>query len=112
MTLSHRVFHWVCRGQWAGRCSIGLRAGAAKRAGTLTRSRRRLALGASPWDDLTDAHPAVWRKQITRTRRTPLLNEENYVDEHALSQIVAFLPALGADASETVMVRVVTPSAS
>ena len=73
-------------------------------ASNLDECRRRI--GASPWDDLTDAHPAVWRKQITRTRRTPLLNEENYVDEHALSQIVAFLPALGADASETVMVRV------
>ena len=49
MTLSHRVFHPVCRGQWAGRCSIGLRAGAAKRAGTLTRSRRRVAPRATAW---------------------------------------------------------------
>jgi len=66
---------------------------------------RRL-IGASPWDDLTDAHPAVWRKQITRTRSAPLLNDENYVDDDALFQIVACLPALGADPSETVMVRV------
>ena len=38
--------------------------------------------------------------------RTPLLNDEHYVDDHALSQIVASLPALGADPTETVMVRV------
>jgi hypothetical protein len=71
-------------------------------AGNLAECRR--LIGTSPWDNLTDAHPAVWRRQITRTRRTPLLNEENYVDDDALSQIVACLPALGADASETVMV--------
>jgi integrase len=66
---------------------------------------RRL-IGASPWDDLTDAFPLIWRKQITRTRSAPLLNDEHYVDDHALSQIVASLPALGADPTETVMVRV------
>jgi hypothetical protein len=49
MTLSHRVFHPYCQGQCAGRCSIGLRAGAAKRAGTLTRSRRRVAPRATAW---------------------------------------------------------------
>jgi integrase len=63
-------------------------------------------IGASPWDDLTDAHPAVWRRQITRTRSAPLLNDEHYVDDDALSQIVACLSALGAHSSETVMVRV------
>ncbi|HZE15297.1 MAG TPA: tyrosine-type recombinase/integrase, partial [Mycobacterium sp.] len=67
---------------------------------------RRLIGASPPWDDLTDAHPAVWRKQITRTRSAPLLNDENYVDDDALSQIVACLPALGADPGETVMVRV------
>ena len=43
MMLSHRVFHPICHGQCAGRCNIGLRAGAAKRAGTVTRLRRRVA---------------------------------------------------------------------
>ena len=66
---------------------------------------RRL-IGVSPWDDFTHAYPLIWRKQIKRTRSTPLLNDENYADDHALSQIVASLPALGADSSETVMVRV------
>jgi hypothetical protein len=47
--LSHRVFHPVCQGQWAGRRRTGLRAGAAKRAGTLTRSRRRVAPRATAW---------------------------------------------------------------
>ena len=27
MMLFHRVFHPVCHGQWAGRCSVGRRAG-------------------------------------------------------------------------------------
>ena len=43
MMLSHRVFHPICHGQCAGRCNIGLRAGAAKRAGTLTRPKFPLA---------------------------------------------------------------------
>jgi hypothetical protein len=38
IVLCHRVFHRICHGQWAGTCSMGLRAGAAKRAGTLIRS--------------------------------------------------------------------------
>ena len=45
MMLSHRVFHPICHGQCAGRCSIGLRAGAAKRAGTVTRFRRSVTRG-------------------------------------------------------------------
>ena len=63
-------------------------------AGNLDECRR--LIGASPWDDLTDAFPLIWRKQITRTRSAPLLNDEHYVDDHVLSQIVASLPALGA----------------
>ena len=66
---------------------------------------RRL-IGPSPWDDLTDAHPLIWRKHITRTRSAPLLSDEHYVDNHGLSQIVASLAVLGADPSETVTVRV------
>jgi hypothetical protein len=72
---------------------------------------RRL-IGASPWDDLTDAHPAVWRRQITRTRSAPLLNDENYVDDNALSQIVACLPALGPTPPKPLWSASVTPSVS
>ncbi|ORB68294.1 hypothetical protein BST45_11210 [Mycobacterium shinjukuense] len=42
MTLCHRAFHPVRWGQWMSRCSIDVRAEAAKRAGMLTRSRRRV----------------------------------------------------------------------
>nr|WTB28316.1 tyrosine-type recombinase/integrase [Streptomyces sp. NBC_00830]WTB35765.1 tyrosine-type recombinase/integrase [Streptomyces sp. NBC_00830] len=55
----------------------------------------RLQIGPSPWDDLTDVHSAVWRKQITRERGRPLVNDEHYVDDHALSQITTHLPELG-----------------
>ena len=51
MMLSHRVFHPVCDGQCAGRCNVGLRAGAANRAGTVTRSRRRVAPRATAWGE-------------------------------------------------------------
>ncbi len=66
---------------------------------------RRL-IGPSPWDDLTDAHSPIWRKQITRARSAPMLSDEHYVDDHALSQIAASAPVLGAALSETVTVCV------
>jgi hypothetical protein len=44
MMLCHRLFHAGSQGQWVGRCRIGLRWGRARRAGTLTRCRRRVAL--------------------------------------------------------------------
>lgn len=66
----------------------------------------RRIVGTSPWDDITDSHSQIWRKHITRARPAPLLNDRHYVDDHALSQIVASLPALGADSSETVTVSV------
>ncbi|GAA1653848.1 tyrosine-type recombinase/integrase [Actinoplanes couchii] len=56
----------------------------------------RTILGPSPWDDLTEIQPAVWRKQITRSRGAkPLVNEEHYVDDHTLGQITTALPTLG-----------------
>jgi hypothetical protein len=66
----------------------------------------RSVIGPSPWDDLTDAHPLIWRKQITRARTGPLLNDEHYVDDHALGQIVASLQVLGADPAEKVTVPI------
>ncbi|MFF3518898.1 tyrosine-type recombinase/integrase [Streptomyces sp. NPDC002573] len=55
----------------------------------------RLQIGPSSWDELTDVHAAVWRKQITHERGRPLVNDEHYVDDHALSQITEHLPELG-----------------
>ena len=62
-------------------------------------------LGPSPWDGLTDAHPAIWMRQRTRIRRSkPLTDETSYVDDHALAQITACLPALGEPAGQMVTV--------
>jgi hypothetical protein len=71
------------------------------------RAECRTVVGASPWDAITEAHPAVWGKQIHRLGSVPpQLNDENYVDEHALAQITACPPVLGADPTETVTVTV------
>jgi hypothetical protein len=62
-------------------------------------------LGPSPWDELTDAHPAIWLRQRTRTRRCePLADEARYVDDHAFAQVTACLPVLGEPATGTVTV--------
>jgi integrase len=62
-------------------------------------------LGSSPWDRLTDAHPAIWLRQRTRERRhRPVSDETHYVDDHALAQISACLPALAEPGTRTVTV--------
>jgi len=62
-------------------------------------------LGPSPWDELTDAHPAIWLRQRTRIRRCqPLTDETRYVDDHALAQVTACLAALGEPADRTITV--------
>ena len=62
-------------------------------------------LGPSPWDGLTDAHPAIWLRQRTRLRRhQPVADETHYVDDQALAQITACLPALGEPSTRTVTV--------
>jgi hypothetical protein len=62
-------------------------------------------LGPSPWDRLTDAHPAIWLRQRTRERRhQPVSDETHYVDDHALAQISACLPALAEPGTRTVTV--------
>jgi hypothetical protein len=62
-------------------------------------------LGPSPWDGLTDAHPAIWLRQRPRLRRCePLHDETRYVDDHAFAQVTACLPVLGEPASGTVTV--------
>jgi hypothetical protein len=62
-------------------------------------------LGPSPWDELTDAHPAIWLRQRTRIRRCqPVTDETRYVDDHALAQVTACLAALGEPATGTITV--------
>ena len=62
-------------------------------------------LGPSPWDELTDAHPAIWLRQRTRIRRCqPLTDETRYVDDHALAQVTACLPVLGEPTDQTITV--------
>jgi Phage integrase family len=64
-----------------------------------------LILGPSPWDELTDAHPAIWLRQRTRLRRhQPVADETHYVDDHALAQITACLPALAEPSTRNVTV--------
>jgi hypothetical protein len=51
------------------------------------RTECRAIIGPSPWDAITEAHPAVWGKQIQRLGSVPpQLNDENDVDDHALAQ--------------------------
>jgi hypothetical protein len=53
-------------------------------------------LGPSPLSRVTDAHVAGWLHQASlRTPRPRNLNDEHYVDDHALSQITAALPLIG-----------------
>jgi hypothetical protein len=60
--------------------------------------------GRSPWDSLTEAHPALWSRQITRERPARRLDETHYVDDHALAQITAHLAVLAAPKHQTVTV--------
>jgi hypothetical protein len=53
-------------------------------------------LGPSPWQYVTEAHAASWFHQASlRTPRQHDLNDEHYVDDHALAQITAALPLIG-----------------
>jgi Phage integrase family len=71
------------------------------------RSEARRLLGPSPWDDLSEAHPAAWARQISRERWSPqLVQETHYVDDHTLAQITACLPALGLPQGQTMIARV------
>lgn len=55
----------------------------------------RRVLGPSPWDGITEAHPASWYRQVTRIPHQPVRTDVHYVDDHALAQILAALPLLG-----------------
>lgn len=62
-------------------------------------------LGPSPWDELTDAHPAIWLRQRTRLRRhQPVADETHYIDDHALTQITACLPALAEPSTRSITI--------
>ncbi len=62
-------------------------------------------LGPSPWDELTDVHPAIWLRQRTRIRHREILTDETrYVDDHALAQVTACLPVLGEPATRAIAV--------
>ncbi|WP_331765065.1 tyrosine-type recombinase/integrase (plasmid) [Streptomyces sp. NBC_01384] len=62
-------------------------------------------LGPSPWDELTEAHPAIWLRQRTRLRRhQPVADETHYVDDHALAQITTCLPVLAEPSTRTTTV--------
>ncbi|MGW3661193.1 tyrosine-type recombinase/integrase [Streptomyces sp. NPDC005151] len=55
----------------------------------------RQVLGVHPWSRVTDAHAAGWIRQVSRIPHQRDLNDEHYVDDHALAQIPAALPLLG-----------------
>jgi len=55
----------------------------------------RAVLGPSPWHRITEAHAASWFRQVSRIPHRRDLNDEHYVDDHALAQIPAALPLLG-----------------
>jgi hypothetical protein len=52
-------------------------------------------LGPGPWQLITDTHTAGWFRQVTRIKHRRDFNDEHYVDDHALAQIIAALPLLG-----------------
>ncbi|NGO41699.1 tyrosine-type recombinase/integrase [Streptomyces ureilyticus] len=64
-------------------------------------------VGTSPWLALTEAHPPIWRRHMKRVREpASRVREEQYVDDHTLAQITAWLPVLAAPADELVSVSV------
>lgn len=59
------------------------------------RADARTILGPSPWERVTEAHAASWLAQLVRVQQRRELNDEHYVDDHAMAQIPAALPLLG-----------------
>lgn len=50
---------------------------------------------AAPWTRVTPAHAASWFRQVSRIPHGRAINDEHYVDDHALAQITTALPLLG-----------------
>lgn len=67
-------------------------------------SEARQVLGLHPWSRVSDAHAAGWFRQVSRIPHQRDLNDEHYVDDHALTQIPAALPLLGLGRDEQMMV--------
>ncbi|WP_297827592.1 tyrosine-type recombinase/integrase [Mycobacterium sp.] len=64
----------------------------------------RQVLGPRPWSHVTEAHAASWFRQVSRIPHRRELNDQHYVDDHALAQIPAALPLLGLAREETMVV--------
>ncbi|MET8957199.1 hypothetical protein [Streptomyces sp. NPDC004533] len=61
----------------------------------------RQVLGPNPWSRVTDAHAAGWFRQVSRIPHQRELNDEHYVDDHALAQIPAALSLSASAAMRT-----------
>jgi integrase len=64
----------------------------------------RAVLGNGPWQQVTDLHVASWFRQISRVPRRRRLNDEHYVDDHALAQITSALPLLGLPSDQQMLI--------
>jgi hypothetical protein len=64
----------------------------------------RTVLGVGPWQQVTDAHAAVWFRQVSRIPRGRDFNEAHYIDDHALAQITAALPLLGLPCDQQMLI--------
>jgi hypothetical protein len=65
----------------------------------------RVVLGHGPWQHATQAHAAGWFRQVKRIPHGREINDEHYVDDHALAQITAALPLIGADRDQQIPIR-------
>jgi integrase len=63
-----------------------------------------LGAQAWPWRQVTDAHAAGWFRQVAPDRQQWKLNDEYYIDDHALAQIAAALPLLGLPRDEQMVI--------
>lgn len=59
----------------------------------------RKALGPTPWLQASEAHAAAWFRQISRIPHQPALNDQHYIDDHALAQIPPRCPCLACPAT-------------
>jgi hypothetical protein len=72
----------------------------------------RQVLGPHPWSRITDAHAAGWFRQVSRIPHRRELNDQHYVDDHALAQIPPALPLLGLGRDEQMLITLATGSRS
>ena len=65
----------------------------------------RAVLGHGPWQQVTQTHAAGWFRQVKRIPHGRDINDEHYVDDHALAQITAALPLIGAGQDQQIPIR-------